>query len=267
MSLPPTAGRPGGPLSDALRLAVGTLSALPVSPPRTVDRLRGGLAMALAPVAVLPLAVLVSAMCWIGGHVHLPLVVTSALAIGALALGSRGLHLDGLADTADGLTASYDRERALTVMHRGDTGPAGAAAIAVAIVLQTVSLAGVVAHEHGWLAAGVTVCCSRASLSVLCLRSVPAASSSRLGATVASTLPTWVGVATWVLVASVLSAVAVLLGGPWWQGLAAAIAGLAVTGAVLVRCRSRLGGVTGDVFGAGIELALVALLVVLSAGS
>ena len=54
---------------------------------------------------------------------------------------TRGLHLDGLADTADGLAASYDRQRALDVMRRGDTGPAGAATLVLVLLLQAAALA------------------------------------------------------------------------------------------------------------------------------
>ena len=59
----------------------------------------------------------------------LPTLVTGVLAVAVLALGSRALHLDGLSDTVDGLTASYDRERSLAVMRTGTSGPAGTAAL------------------------------------------------------------------------------------------------------------------------------------------
>ena len=47
-------------LLDAWRLALGTLTAIPVAPPALVDRRRAGMAMVLAPLAVLPLAVAVT---------------------------------------------------------------------------------------------------------------------------------------------------------------------------------------------------------------
>ena len=96
-----------------LRLAVGTLTMIPVGhiPPPT--RRVGAWSMALAPVAALPLGVLVAATCLLGRWLALPALVTASLSIGALALATRALHLDGLADTADGIGAGWDRERAL----------------------------------------------------------------------------------------------------------------------------------------------------------
>ncbi|MFI5430288.1 adenosylcobinamide-GDP ribazoletransferase [Aeromicrobium sp. UC242_57] len=111
---------------DAWRLAVGTLTAIRVKPPQTVTRQIAGAAMLVAPLAVVPLALLVAATLWIGREPARPIAVAVA-AVGLLAAGSRAFHLDGLADTADGLTSSYDRERSLAVMKTGDTGPAGAA--------------------------------------------------------------------------------------------------------------------------------------------
>ncbi|WP_040924031.1 adenosylcobinamide-GDP ribazoletransferase, partial [Saccharomonospora iraqiensis] len=103
-------------------MAFGTFTAVPVPAPRTVDRRVGGAAMLLAPLAAFALAVPAALLVFVAATVGLPPLVTAVLAVGAVALGSRGLHLDGLSDTADGLSASYDRTRALEVMHRGDAG-------------------------------------------------------------------------------------------------------------------------------------------------
>ena len=66
----------------------------------------------------------------------LPELVVGLLVVGTLALGSRGMHLDGLADTVDGLGSGWDRNRALKIMRRGNTGPMGAAALVIMIGLQ-----------------------------------------------------------------------------------------------------------------------------------
>src|SRR5205085_6995031 len=106
------------------------------------------------------------------------------------ALASRGLHLDGLADTADGLASSYDRERALAVMRRGDVGPAGAATLGLVLLVQVAALADLVS-PGGWSAAvvpAVAVVLSRCVLALVCARGVPAARPEGLGATVASSV-------------------------------------------------------------------------------
>ena len=97
--------------------------------------------MVLAPLAALPLGLAVGLVVWSGGLLGLPTLAIGLLAVGVLAMGSRAFHVDGLADTADGLTASYDRERSLAVMKSGAAGPAGVAAVVVVLGLQATALA------------------------------------------------------------------------------------------------------------------------------
>ena len=93
---------------DAWRLSVGTLTAVPVPSPSTVDGRRAGGAMMLAPLAVLPLGIAAALVVTIGHALDLPTLVTALLALAAVAAGNRAFHLDGLSDTVDGLAASYD---------------------------------------------------------------------------------------------------------------------------------------------------------------
>ena len=251
---------------DPLRLAVGTLTAVPVRPPTQLDATTAGQAMALGPVAALPLALLVAAVCGLGELVGAPPLVVAALALAALALGSRGLHLDGLADTADGLAASYDRERALTVMRTGDVGPVGAAALVLTLLVQAGSVQALVARG-GWAASvapAVAVVLSRAVLVLVCARGVPAARAEGLGAAVAGSVGR--GRAGMVLVAAATAGALALaaVGAHWWAAPAALVAAVGACAVVLGRCVRRLGGVTGDVMGACVETALTAALVVLA---
>lgn len=185
-----TFGAPGrvGTVQDGLRLAVGTLTALPVTPPAAVDRARARIAMLLAPaVALLPGAVtaLVAATAL---RLGLDPFVAAALAVGTAALVTRGLHLDGLADTADGLAASYDRTRALEVMRRGNTGPAGVATVVLVLAVQVTALAQAL-QVAGPVAALVAVVAGRVTLPLLCARGVPAARTEGLGAAMAGSVP------------------------------------------------------------------------------
>jgi adenosylcobinamide-GDP ribazoletransferase len=251
---------------DPLRLAVGTLTAVPVRPPSRLDPPTAGRAMALAPVACLPLAVLVGAVCGLGGLLPVPPLVVAALAVGALALGSRGLHLDGLADTADGLASSYDRDRALAVMRTGDVGPVGAATLVLVLLAQAASLQDLVSAGR-WPAAvvpAVAVVLSRSVLVLVCARGVPAARPVGLGATVAGSVGR--GPACAVLVTTAVAGALVLdaVGAAWWAAPVALAGALGVCGLLLARCVHRLGGVTGDVMGACVEAALTAALVVLA---
>lgn len=248
---------------DAWRLAVGTLTAWPVRPPSTVDRTVAGRAMVLAPAAALPLAAAATLVALLGDALGVAPLVVGLLVVAVLALGTRAFHLDGLADTADGLTASYDRERTLAVMRSGDVGPAGAAALVLVLGLQAAGAASL-ASAGDALVVGAAVLLSRAGLAVACARPVPAGDGSGLGATVAGTVPTPVAVVTWLGWAALLTGTCVLVDLAWWRGAVGAALALAALVLLLRRARRRVGGVTGDVIGAGVELGLAVVLVTLS---
>ncbi|NYI78776.1 adenosylcobinamide-GDP ribazoletransferase [Nocardioides panzhihuensis] len=252
---------------DAWRLAVGTLTAMPVPPPEHVDRRRAGVAMVLAPLASLPLALGAAAIALLGQLAGLPHLVTALLAIGVVVVGNRALHLDGLADTVDGMAASYDRERSLEVMKTGTSGPAGVTAIVLVLGLQVAGLASVLAGEGGVRLAVlvlVAVCASRAALAMCCTRGIRPAREDGLGRTFTQTVPPLVTVLVWTVVAAALAGAGAWAGLPWWRGALAVAVAAAVVGAIILRAIRRFGGVTGDVFGAAVEAALAALLVTLA---
>lgn len=254
-------------LLDAWRLALGTLTAIPVAPPALVDRRRAGMAMVLAPLAVLPLAVAVTLVALAGHGLDLPIPVAALLALGATILGNRAFHLDGLSDTVDGMAASYDRERSLAVMKSGTSGPAGVVAVVLVLGLQATGLVAVLASPHPVRAAvlaGCALCFSRAALATCCARGVPSARPGGLGDTYTGAVARPVVVLMWLTCAAVLSLAGAWSGLAWWRGALASAMALAVVAVVVARAVRRLGGVTGDVFGAAIELALAALLVALS---
>lgn len=226
-------------MRDAWRLAVGTLTALPISAPGSVTPTTAGRAMLLAPLAVLPLGLGVALVVALGATTELPPLAVALVTLGGLALGSRALHWDGLSDVVDGLTASYDRERSLQVMKSGTSGPAGTVAVVVVLGVQAAALASYVDTWWSALLAGALVCLSRCSLWIVCAAPVPAARPDGLGAIFTRTVPTPVAAAGVLLLAVVPALVVV---------------------ALVRRCTARFGGVTGDVMGAAIEVALAALL-------
>jgi adenosylcobinamide-GDP ribazoletransferase len=250
---------------DALRLAGGFLSVLPVRPVPGPDRRTAGRAMVLAPLAVVPLAAGAGRVVLLAQLVVLPAAVRAVLVVGALALGTRAIHLDGLADTVDGLGASWDRERALAVMRRGDVGPMGAVALLVVLGLQVAGLGALPYAPGGALAVALLVCASRCALVLVCRSGVPPARPDGLGQVVAGSVgPPGVAVGALLLLA-LGAAGAVAARQPWWQGVAAGVlAGLVVL--LLVRhAVRRLGGVSGDVMGAAVEAAFATLVVVVVA--
>ncbi|MCW2798576.1 MAG: Adenosylcobinamide-GDP ribazoletransferase [Aeromicrobium sp.] len=247
-------------MTNAWRLAIGTLTALRIGSPSHVDRAVTGRAMVIAPLAVAPLGLLAGVVAWGGRELDLAALAVAFVVVATLALGSRALHLDGLSDVADGLTSSYDAERSLAVMKGGTAGPAGAAALVLVLGVQVASIASILQASRGPVVIAVLVCASRAILSVTCRVGVPAARKDGLAVDYAGTVSSPLTVAVWVLTAAVTSGVLAWADWPWWHGLVVAGAGLLAGAALTYRCVQRFGGVTGDVFGAAIEVALAAML-------
>jgi adenosylcobinamide-GDP ribazoletransferase len=249
----------GGRLHDAWRLSVGTLTAVPVRAPNRVDRDTAGLSMVLAPLAVVPLGVMAALVLWGGRELGLPPLAVGLMAVGALALGSRAFHLDGLADTADGLTASYDRERSLDVMRSGAAGPAGVGALVVVLGIQAAALAPLLAGRAP-VVAGVLVCVSRVAVTITCARGVPPARPDGLGASHAGSVPRPVAIAAWLAAGAAAAAALAWADGTWWHLVIGFVVAAVAVSLLVLRAVRRLGGVTGDVHGAAIEVTLAILL-------
>jgi adenosylcobinamide-GDP ribazoletransferase len=184
----------------------------------------------------------------------LPGVVAGALGVSVAIVLTGGLHVDALADAADALGA--ERERALEIMRDPRIGAFGAAAVAVALLVEAASL-GALAEQgdavRGFLVAGALSRATAPLLSQVLPYARPSGTGGVLSLGLAVPAP-----ATGAALA--VGAAALSFG---WTGLvvAAAVAGLAV--ACGLAARAWLGGVTGDTLGATIQLAEVAALVVL----
>lgn len=240
-----------GPLESAALLTV-----LPV-PPRAAASARGVLPW--APLIGLVLGALAAAAGVAGARLVSPLT-GAVLAVALLAALTRGLHLDGLADTADGLGPLRGRERALEVMRQGDVGPFGVVTLLLTVLLQVAAAAALLAADGGWAALVAAPLAARLAMARTGLPGVAVAAGSALGRSVAGTVSArWLG--GW----TVLSAVGLAVAGPALA--AAAAAGLLAAELLLRRARARLGGVTGDVMGAVGETAAAVTLLVAAAAT
>lgn len=248
-----------------LRLALTTLTVARVRGPEHLDRPTAGWAMRLAPLVGLGLALVMAGVLTAVDELTTgPALLACTLAIAVHALLTRGLHLDGLADLADGLGSHGTPERARQVMKQPDVGALGLAAVVLVLAVQVAALLACVAAGRGTTAVLLAVVTARVAVTAACTAGVPAASPEGLGALVAGTVPRRVA-ALWV--------VAVVLAGglladadraPSWLPALAVLLGLGAGWLLLRHAVRRIGGVTGDVLGALVETTTAVVLVVLA---
>lgn len=185
---------------------------------------------------------------WVG----LSHTIGGALAIIFAIVVTRGLHEDGLADTADGLGVHGTRERRLAAMKDSAVGAHGALAMACAPLLPALALASLDA-EHAAKALIAAHVLSRTAMVVAAAALPNARATEGLGRSLAvAPLPAVVSVVVAVLAALLLSA-----------AVALAAAAVALLVALAVQHRA-FGGRTGDTLGASGKLVEVAALVALS---
>ncbi|WP_435273597.1 adenosylcobinamide-GDP ribazoletransferase [Streptomyces parvulus] len=252
------------PSPDGLRFAFGTLTVFPVRVTRwDREAARGG--MLCAPLAGLAVGAAAAGtgllLLFLGAGSLLAAVATTAVP----AVLTRGLHLDGLADTADGLGSGKPAEDALRIMKQSDIGPFGVLALLFTLLAQVAALAQ--AYDGSWargaLAAVVSATAARLALTLAARSGVPAARPEGLGAAVAGVVPSGAALA----VAAAVTLAAAAAGAPLGPyGIArtavAVLAAVAAAELLLRHCVRRFGGVTGDVFGGVAETAATTALVV-----
>lgn len=245
---------------DGLKLTFGTLTAIPVPAPDRIDRQVARQAMTLAPLTQLPLVIVILLWGWAVRDIPLPPLVAASMTLVAVTLATRGMHMDGLADTADALSASYDRVRALEVMRKGNIGPSGVAAVVLVLMIEAAGLASLLTSGHGVVLICVSLVASRQMLAWGCCQGVPAARKEGLGATFAGSVqPALVGMG-FVLVLGLSALATQMSGSTWWTGPVAVSSAALCAVAVLRRAYRRFGGITGDVLGAVIELSFAVAL-------
>jgi adenosylcobinamide-GDP ribazoletransferase len=257
------------PRSTGLRFAFGTLTVFPVHVTRW-DREAARAGMLCAPLAGLAVGAAAGLLGALLVQMGAGALLAAVAAVAVPAALTRGLHLDGLADTADGLGSGKPAAAALDIMKRSDIGPFGVLTLLLVLLGQVAALAQAygASWQRGLVAAAVSAAAARLALTLAARRGVPAARPEGLGAAVAGTVPR--DAALWVAAATTVLAVAVgaALGGTYdavRTGLAVPLA-VGAAEPLLRHCVRRFGGVTGDVFGALAETAGTTALVVLSLG-
>ncbi len=237
---------------NSLLFALGFLTSFPV---RTPAPQPGNLGRAGGwfPIVGLFIGAILAGMHYALNQVFSPLL-SAALVVALWALLTGGLHLDGLADCGDGLLATVSRERRLEIMRDPRLGTFGGATLILHLLLKTFAIASLsVPAIIAFLLAP-----SIARWTILIIAVQPSARPGGMGDAFKQGLNRRVYAG-----AAIVPIVFIALGG-WRAVIAAALAHLAVWGIIRLT-RSRLGGVTGDVFGLTVEMSELIVLLTFAA--
>jgi len=206
------------------------------------------------PLVGLLLGCLAVPIAW-GLSLLLPPLPVAVLLIFLLAVFSGGLHLDGLADSADGFFSARPREQMLEIMHDSTIGPMGVIALVLLLLLNAACLASL---SSGLIPAILLMPIAGRAAILLLMALLPyARSEGGLGSLFAPYFNN---------VTARMTALAglIFLSGMAWgaagaQGIFAVFAVLLLTTLFAVFCRRKIGGITGDTLGAACELAEAAV--------
>lgn len=181
---------------------------------------------------------------------HVPSLATAVLVVALSAFLTRGLHLDGLADFADGLGGGKTREDALRIMRDPAVGAFGVVALVLVLALKIAAVDALASPRALVLAPAL----ARWTAVPLGFFLPYARESAGLGSTMTS------GTGRAELAGATVLAIALSFLFPWKLALFSWTAALLASLLVGAIARRRLGGMTGDVLGANVELAEAAAL-------
>ena len=248
----------------SLRTAVSLFTVIPVGGDARLDEGEAARAVLWMPVVGLLLGLAGAGVMLgvtAGGPSEARRLLGAALAVALIALLTGGLHLDGLADTADGLGSRRAPADALAIMRRSDVGPMGVAAVVFVLLIQVTALGA--AHRLSLAAASLVLAEVTGRVAVVVATGSPSARTGGFGALVAGRTSLRARALTVVLLGCAIAVAGFASDGAGLavRGLVAALIGLLAGRLLEVVARRRLGGMTGDVFGAIAEVSAAAVLV------
>ena len=231
-------------------IAVQFMTTIPIKLPYLPSREQNALSMLFYPV----IGLMIGGVLWlVASYVQLPMMLLSCVVMVVWVWLTGGLHLDGLADTADAWVGGFgDRQRTLTIMKDPNTGAMGVIAIVLCLALK-------------WAA----VYCLLELDAVLALLFVPMLgrmSALALFATTPYVRQHGLGsalqdVPKYLLWLVMLGFGAVVFALSWQMALVMIGVWAVMLAWLRWRFVGRIGGITGDTVGASIEVVEVAMLV------
>uniref|UniRef100_UPI00405643C8 adenosylcobinamide-GDP ribazoletransferase n=1 Tax=Candidatus Electrothrix sp. TaxID=2170559 RepID=UPI00405643C8 len=266
--------RSSQPLNRSIITAIGSfvaalrfLSIIPVSDSFGTNEEELARSVPFFPLVGLFFSCIALPLAW-GLYMVLPSAVAAVLMVFLLLGFSGGLHLDGLADTADGFFSARPRERMLEIMRDSATGAMGVMALLLLLSLKIACLAALPAPgDKLFLAVFFMPIAGRIAILLLMALLPYARPEGGLGTLFKDSFATNQARLRALAVMLVFSGISWAAAGP--QGILAVCAVLLITALFALFCRQKIGGVTGDTLGAACELAeaTIALVFVLQLGS
>lgn len=241
-----------------LLLAFALLTRLPLPAPPTASATAVRGSVWAYPIAGLVVGMLAAGAFGLASWAGLPAAMSAMLTLAATAILTGCLHEDGLADCADGLGGGRTPQRKLEIMRDSRIGTYGVVALMLSFGLRWSALTALALPAYATPALIVTHATARGLVPVLLLALQPA---RRDGLGLSAARPPLIS-----SVAAIVLAIAVpLVLWPLEAALLAIAAALGVMALVGWIAERQIGGFTGDVLGAGEQMAEIALLCVAAA--
>jgi adenosylcobinamide-GDP ribazoletransferase len=238
-----------------LRIAFGLMTTLPFRLPENWSAGDSGRAAVWYPLVGLVIGAL-TWLAWKGAIFAFSPLIAGVITLVVWVALTGGLHLDGLADCCDGLFASAAPARRLELMKDPHVGAFGVIGLILTLFLKAAALAALTPVSSF----GILLAASLARWCILPAGLLPLARPSGMGSDFAAgfhrSFMIWAAIIPLIL--------AILLG---TRGILASVAGLGAAALVLWLAKSRIGGVTGDVFGMVVEIVEVVVLLIFSIGA
>jgi adenosylcobinamide-GDP ribazoletransferase len=242
----------------ALRVAFGLMTTLPVRLPDDWSAGDSGRASVWYPLVGLVIGA-ITWLVWKGAMFAFPPLVAGIVTLMIWVVLTGGLHLDGLADCCDGLLVSTSVERRLEIMKDPRVGAFGVIGLILVLLLKAGALTSFASLPSG-SSVGILLAASLARWCILPAGLLPLARPSGMGADFA------LGFERSFLLwgAIVPLGIAILLG---TRGVLSVLIGAGAAALVLRFATSRIGGVTGDVFGLVVEIVETIVLITFLIGA